>query len=74
MANYGAPTWLIGDVDSSSADSWLSLAPDTGAAMAAKMLCVSTAGGRQFDVELEEGETTATLKKKLFELIREAQQ
>jgi molybdopterin converting factor small subunit len=42
--------------------------------MASKMLHVSTAGGRQFDVELEEGETIATLKKKLFELIREAQQ
>lgn len=38
------------------------------------MLHVSTAGGRQFDVELEEGETIATLKKKLFELIRESEE
>ena len=35
------------------------------------MLHISTAGGKQFDVSVEGGETTAMLKKKVFELMSE---
>lgn len=63
---------MIGDFDTNPPQ--FPGSPGCPGGMASKMLHVSTAGGRQFDVELEEGETIATLKKKLFELIREAQQ
>eukprot|EP00438_Fugacium_kawagutii_P007559 Skav217698 [mRNA] locus=scaffold1925:184767:186814:- [translate_table: standard] len=38
----------------------------------ASTVSISTAGGRQMDVAIEAGETTATLKKKILELMKEA--